>query len=49
MGSNGKWDGLFTVILFVTVIRMPHDDPLLAVFLGLQRAEATLLKSTKTI
>ena len=44
MGSNGKWGGFISVGVFVTVIKMPHGVPLLAVFMGLQKAEARIQK-----
>ena len=42
------WDRFVAIIVFVDVIRTPHGDLLLTGFAGLQRAEARLIKSTKT-
>ena len=44
VGSNGCWYMFVTFIGFVDFIVMSHDDPLLYSFVGLQRAEAGLIK-----
>ena len=44
---NLNWYIFFAVILFVTVIRTPHGDPLLAGFVVLKREEAKLIKRYK--
>ena len=43
MGHNGNWDGFVACIVFVSVIRTPHYDSILASFVGLQHAEARLI------
>ena len=47
VGRNRKWDGFVTVIVLVAVIRTQHGDPMIASFVGLQRAEARLIKKYK--
>ena len=47
MGRNGKLYGFVAIILIVTVFETPQGVPLLAGFVGLQRSEARLIKSTK--
>ena len=45
---NRQWDGFSTVILFGYVSITPHGDPLLSRFVGLQQAEAKLIKVQKS-
>ena len=45
MGRNGGLGRFVDVIAIINVIRIPHFDPLLSGFVGLQRAEAILIKN----
>ena len=47
MGHNGNWYGFIAVIMIVDVIGNPHGVPMLAIFVGLQRSEARLIKIQK--
>ena len=49
MGPNGGWYWFVTVIMFVAVIGIPHRDPLLSVFVGLQQEEVRFIKNTKNV
>ena len=44
VGRNGGWDRFISAIAFFAVIGTPHGDPLIDGFVGLERAEARLVK-----
>ena len=49
MGCNGVWYRFVAVIVCVAVIGTAHVDTLIPGFVGLQRAEARLIKKLKRL